>query len=347
MRDERAVEVTGKHTLGGRLNFAAKAMRGYVDHHLSAAGSSFAVWTALFALNAKGPLIQRELAELLNVEGPTLTRHLARMEAQGLVERRRMSADRRAAVVRLTADRERIANDRHVNTVARLVAIEKKGRALSTAEQADKELSEKILDEIAKSQRNNSKMDEVCDPLFVGARTLLNTQSLINPELRTEVVDKASDAQVASDLDATAQWALTQGGLAAKMGVIGFCWGGRQVWLYAMHNPNLKAAAAFYGPLAGTPTVLQPVSVLSQVVNLKVPVLGAYGGKDAGISMQDIDTMRASLAQGTAVDKASRIDVYPDAGHGFHADYRPSYNKADAELAWQRAMDWFASHGLS
>ena len=77
-------------------------------------------------------------------------------------------------------------------------------------------------------------------------------------ELRTEVVDKASDAQVASDLDATAQWALTQGGLAAKMGVIGFCWGGRQVWLYAMHNPNLKAAAAFYGPLGGAPTALQP-----------------------------------------------------------------------------------------
>lgn len=106
MRDERAVEVTGKHTLGRRLNFAAKAMRGYLDHHLSAAGSNFAVWTALSALNAKGPLIQRELAELLNVEGPTLTRHLARMEAQGLVERRRTSADRRAAVVRLTPDGE-------------------------------------------------------------------------------------------------------------------------------------------------------------------------------------------------------------------------------------------------
>ena len=87
--------------------------------------------------------------------------------------------------------------------------------------------------------------------------------------------------------------------------------------------------------------------MLSQVDKLLVPVLGAYGGKDAGIPMQDIDKMRAALAEGTAVDKASRIDVYPDAGHGLHADYRPSYNKADAELAWQRAMDWFASHGLN
>ncbi|MGN6579958.1 MAG: dienelactone hydrolase family protein [Bordetella sp.] len=165
--------------------------------------------------------------------------------------------------------------------------------------------------------------------------------------LRSEVVDKASDAQVAADLDATAKWALTQGGAAAKMGIIGFCWGGRQVWLYAMHNPNLKAAAVFYGPLGGAPTALQPASVLSQVDKVRVPVLGAYGGKDAGISMSAIDQMRAALANGTPMDKACRIDVYPDAGHGFHADYRPSYNKADAELAWRRAIDWFASHGLN
>lgn len=165
--------------------------------------------------------------------------------------------------------------------------------------------------------------------------------------LRAEVVDKVSDAQVASDLDATAKWALAHGGSAAKMGVIGFCWGGRQAWLYAMHNPDLKAAAVFYGPLGGAPTALQPASVLSQVDKVQVPVLGAYGGKDAGIPMNDIDKMRESLAEGTAMDQACRIDVYPDAGHGFHADYRPSYNKADAELAWRRAMDWFATHGLN
>lgn len=102
MRDEGAAGPDGKQTLGRRLGFAAKVSRGYVEQHLSAAGSSFAVWTALYALKANGPLIQRELAELLNVEGPTLTRHLARMETQGLVERRRTSADRRAAVVQLT-----------------------------------------------------------------------------------------------------------------------------------------------------------------------------------------------------------------------------------------------------
>ncbi|HEY0294651.1 MAG TPA: dienelactone hydrolase family protein [Bordetella sp.] len=165
--------------------------------------------------------------------------------------------------------------------------------------------------------------------------------------LRAEVVDKAADSVVISDLDATAQWALAQGGSAEKMGIIGFCWGGRQVWLYTMHNPKLKAAAIFYGPLAGAPTALQPASVLSQVDKVAVPVLGAYGGKDAGISQDDIDKMRVALANGPAPAKASRIDVYPDAGHGFHADYRPSYNKADAELAWKRAMDWFADHGLN
>lgn len=95
-------EAGAKHALGRRLNVAAKAARSHLEHRLAAAGSSFATWTALYALTAKGPLIQRELAGLLNVEGPTLTRHLARMEAEGLIERRRTSADRRAAVVRLT-----------------------------------------------------------------------------------------------------------------------------------------------------------------------------------------------------------------------------------------------------
>jgi MarR family transcriptional regulator for hemolysin len=103
MRDEASAGGPGeKHTLGRQLNFAAKAARSYLEQQLSAAGSSFAVWTALFALKTKGPLIQRELAEMLNVEGPTLTRHLARMEAEGLIERRRTDADRRAAIVHLT-----------------------------------------------------------------------------------------------------------------------------------------------------------------------------------------------------------------------------------------------------
>jgi MarR family transcriptional regulator for hemolysin len=115
MRDEGAGEPDGRLALGRRLGFAAKASRGYVEHRLAAAGSSFAVWTALYALKAKGPLIQRELAELLNVEGPTLTRHLARMETQGLVERRRASADRRAAVVHLTPAGEALHD--HLSTI--------------------------------------------------------------------------------------------------------------------------------------------------------------------------------------------------------------------------------------
>ena len=107
MRDAASADGSGaKHSLGRQLHFAAKAARGHLEQRLSAAGSSFATWTALFALNAKGPLIQRELAEMLNVEGPTLTRHLARMEAEGLIERRRGNTDRRAAIVRLTATGE-------------------------------------------------------------------------------------------------------------------------------------------------------------------------------------------------------------------------------------------------
>lgn len=103
MRDDGGAAASGtKHALGRQLNLAAKSARGHLEQHLSAAGSSFAVWSALFALKARGPLIQRELAAMLNVEGPTLTRHLARMEAEGLIERRRTSADRRAAIVRLT-----------------------------------------------------------------------------------------------------------------------------------------------------------------------------------------------------------------------------------------------------
>ncbi|MEV0398744.1 MarR family transcriptional regulator [Actinoallomurus sp. NPDC050550] len=102
MRDDEDMATGARHTLGRQLNFAAKAARGYMEQHLAASGSSFAVWTALFALKAKGPLIQRELADMLGVEGPTLTRHLARMEAEGLIVRRRTSSDRRAAIVDMT-----------------------------------------------------------------------------------------------------------------------------------------------------------------------------------------------------------------------------------------------------
>ncbi|WP_144630975.1 dienelactone hydrolase family protein [Bordetella genomosp. 13] len=167
------------------------------------------------------------------------------------------------------------------------------------------------------------------------------------PTLRAEVVDKAGDAQVMGDLDAAAKWATTEGGAAEKLGIVGFCWGGRNVWLYSAHNPKLKAGAAWYGQLGGQPSELKPAPVLSLVDKLHAPVLGAYGGKDAGIPLEDVDKMRAALAKGPEAARASRIDVYPEAGHAFHADYRPSYRKTEAEQAWKRMMDWFATHGLS
>lgn len=166
------------------------------------------------------------------------------------------------------------------------------------------------------------------------------------PKLQAEIIGKVPDAQVQGDLDATAAWAAANGGDPGKLGILGFCWGGRQVWLYAAHNPKLKAGAAWYGQLAGEPSELKPKSVLSLVNELKAPVLGAYGGKDAGISQADVDRMRIALAQGPAAAKASRIDVYPDAPHAFHADYRPSYRKAEAEQAWTRMLDWFKQKGL-
>lgn len=166
------------------------------------------------------------------------------------------------------------------------------------------------------------------------------------PKLQAEIIGKVPDAQVMSDLDSTAAWATSNGGNPDRLGIVGFCWGGRQVWLYAAHNPKLKAGAAWYGQLGGQPSELKPKSVLSQVNDLKAKVLGAYGGKDAGISMADVDKMRLELAQGPAAAKASRIDVYPDAPHAFHADYRPSYRKAEAEQAWTRMLDWFKQNGL-
>ncbi|MGE8640969.1 MAG: dienelactone hydrolase family protein [Achromobacter sp.] len=166
------------------------------------------------------------------------------------------------------------------------------------------------------------------------------------PKLQAEIIGKVPDAQVQGDLDATAKWAAANGGDADKLGIVGFCWGGRQVWLYAAHNPKLKAGAAFYGQLGGEPSELKPKSVLSLANDLKAPVLGAYGGKDAGIPLTDVDRMRIELAKGPAPAKASRIDVYPEAPHAFHADYRPSYRKAEAEQAWTRMLDWFKQNGL-
>lgn len=158
-----------------------------------------------------------------------------------------------------------------------------------------------------------------------------------------EVISKAPDAQYMSDLDSTAAWAGKNGGNAERLGVIGFCRGGRQTWLYAAHNPQLKAAVAFYGPLGGTPSAIQPKTALDVAADIKCPLLGLYGGQDQGIP---VDRVREAEAKAKAAGKTVEIVIYPDAGHGFHADYRPSYKQADAADGWNRAMGWFQRFGV-
>jgi carboxymethylenebutenolidase len=158
------------------------------------------------------------------------------------------------------------------------------------------------------------------------------------------IVGKVPDAQVMSDLDATAEWAARNGGDPAKLGATGFCWGGRIVWLYAAHNPNLKAGVAWYGRVEGAGTELQPRNPIDLVNDIKAPVLGLYGGVDAGIPNEGVDRMRAALR---AAGKKSEIHTYADTPHGFHADYRPSYRKEAAEDGWRRALAWFRQNGVA
>ena len=163
-------------------------------------------------------------------------------------------------------------------------------------------------------------------------------------KIMADIVSKIADAQVLNDLDASLAFAKASGSAdVARAAVIGFCWGGRESWLYAAHNPALKAAIAWYGPLAGAPNALKPKNPPDIVDDLKVPVLGLYGGKDAGITAPQIAAMREKLA---AAGGASKIIVYEDTGHAFHADYRPSYNKADAEASWKEATGWLKDHGV-
>ena len=160
-----------------------------------------------------------------------------------------------------------------------------------------------------------------------------------------EVVDRAPDTRMMSDLDATVAYAKsTDKANTSKLAVTGFCRGGRTVWLYAAHNPSLKAAVAWYGPLADKPTKAMPNSPLDLVGQLKAPVLGLYGGKDQGITQDQVAKMRAAMK---AAGKKGEIVVYPDADHGFNADYRPSYNKAAAEDGWKRMLAWFKANGVA
>jgi carboxymethylenebutenolidase len=163
-------------------------------------------------------------------------------------------------------------------------------------------------------------------------------------KLVADIVSKAPDTQVMSDLDAAARFAVAEGADPARLSIVGFCWGGRIVWLYAAHNPALRAAAAFYGALrAPSPrNPLRPLYPLDLAANINAPVIAFYGAKDDGIPVADVEAMRAALAQ--AGKRDWHIDVFMDTGHGFFADYRPTYNEADAKLAWSRTLDWFKQH---
>jgi carboxymethylenebutenolidase len=165
-------------------------------------------------------------------------------------------------------------------------------------------------------------------------------------KLIAEVVSQAPDAQVMSDLDACVAWARTQGGDTARLGVTGFCWGGRITWLYSAHNPGVKAGVAWYGKLTSPATPLQPQRPLDLAVRLHAPVLGLYGGKDDGIPLDSVAQMKAALAEGSAAAKRSQFHVYPDAPHAFHADYRPSFRAGEAQDGWKRCLAWFKQHGV-
>jgi carboxymethylenebutenolidase len=157
------------------------------------------------------------------------------------------------------------------------------------------------------------------------------------------IVAKVPDAQVLSDLDATVNWAKKSGkGNTNRLAITGFCWGGRITWLYAAHNPNVKAGVAWYGRLVGDSTAVTPKHPVDIAPTLKVPVLGLYGGKDTGIPLDTVEQMRDRLKGSSS---KSEIIVYPDAPHAFFADYRPSYREKEAKEGWQRLQAWFKQHG--
>jgi len=163
------------------------------------------------------------------------------------------------------------------------------------------------------------------------------------PKIFENVISKVPDAQVMRDLDATAAWAAKNGGDAARLGITGFCWGGRITWLYAAHNPKLKAGVAWYGRLVSQASELSPKHPIDLVAEIKAPVLGFYGGKDQGIPVDSVEKMRTALK---AANSHSEVRIYPDADHGFLADYRPSFNPAAAADAWPKALAWLQQHGV-
>ena len=163
-------------------------------------------------------------------------------------------------------------------------------------------------------------------------------------KLIVEVVSRTPDAQVMADLDACVAWAREQGGDTSRLGITGFCWGGRIVWMYAAHNPALTAGVAWYGPVARSYAAGDPCAI-EVAPRIKAPMLGLYGGDDGGIPNDTLEQMRAALK--ASGNTRSEIVLYADTPHAFHADYRPSYRKEAADDGWRRCLAWLTSHGVA
>jgi carboxymethylenebutenolidase len=157
------------------------------------------------------------------------------------------------------------------------------------------------------------------------------------------LVNSKPDQELFSDLDATVAWAKAQGGDGSRLGIIGFCRGGRTVWLYSTHNPALKAGVSFYGSLMDPPNAFMPKNAFDLAGDVKAPVLGLYGAEDQGISPEQVRQMESRLKD---AGKTAEFRIYPGAPHGFFADYRESYRQEAAEDAWRRATAWFKKYGV-
>ncbi len=168
--------------------------------------------------------------------------------------------------------------------------------------------------------------------------TMTDPQAIVR-----DVISKAPDDQMMRDLDSTVAFAAANHGDPARLGLTGFCRGGRTAWLYAAHAPKLRAAVAWYGPVGGATSPIQPRTAGERAPDLKAPLLGLYGGQDSGIP---VAAVQAAADAARHAGKPVEIVVFPDAPHGFHADYRPSYRKAAAEEGWARMLAFFRQHGV-
>lgn len=200
---------------------------------------------------------------------------------------------------------------------------------------------------IADTTRRFAKMGYLAIAPELYARQGDPTKYNVMADLLKDIVSKVPDDQVMADLDGMVKWAAANGGDTSKLGITGFCWGGRITWMYAAHSKNVKAAVAWYGRLEGAPNPMSPTNPIDQVANINAPVLGLYGAADTGIPVASVDKMKVALANGSAAAKKSVFIVYDGAPHAFHADYRPSYRQEPAEDGFKRALAWFNANGVA